>query len=78
MTELTIQMAEPLSHYVKAQLATGDYADESAYFNDLVRRDQAMAELRNMLKEAEESGIGEKSFDELIAQARAEAHATNG
>lgn len=78
MSRLTISMPEQLSAYVEAQIAEGRYGNVSEYFRDLVRRDQerraaAIAELRDLLTRAEQSGVGSRSMQELIASARQEA-----
>jgi antitoxin ParD1/3/4 len=36
----TITLTDKQEQWVKAQIASGDYTNDSEYFRDLVRRDQ--------------------------------------
>ena len=78
MTRLTISIPDQMSAYVDAQINEGRYGNVSEFFRDLVRHDQerratAARDLQTLLAKAEESGIGGRTKDELIAAARREA-----
>lgn len=65
MQRKTITITEQMDVWVKAQVDSGKYGNDSEYFRDLVRRDQekrlAENQLRQILDEAEASGISERS-----------------
>ena len=78
MSRLTISMPDQMNAWVEAQVSTGRYGNVSEYFRDLVRRDQerregAIVELRQILDRAEQSGISERSLDQVLEAAREEA-----
>lgn len=60
MTRKTITLTRQMDEFVKAQIAAGRYGNDSEYFRDLVRRDQARHEAESKLGElidaAEASG----------------------
>ena len=68
--------------FVNERLIEGRYDDASDYFRELVKRDQerqqATADLRKMLKEAEASGVCEDSLEDIWAEAEAEYLARHG
>lgn len=75
MTKHTITLSEPLAAYLDRRLADGDYASASDYLADLVDRDriertEAAKALGMLLDQAEESGISERSLDEILVHAR--------
>ena len=69
MAKLTISMPDAMGEYVAARVETGQYGNVSEYFRDLVRREQerkqAGDELRHILKAAEESGISDRSAEDI-------------
>ena len=73
-------MPEQMNDWVEAQVSEGRYGNISAYFRDLVRRDQdarakAVSDLRDLIDRAERSGISTRSFEDALEAARAEARA---
>jgi len=59
--------------WVEAQVATGEYANASDFVRDLIRHNQREREAIILaLIEGEQSGISSDSFDEIIAEAKAE------
>lgn len=54
----TIIVTEQQDAYIKAQVDSGDYTNDSEYIRALIRRDQEhkMNELRDALLEGEQSG----------------------
>lgn len=80
MSRLTISVPDQMNAWVEAQIKIGRYGNVSEYFRDLVRHDQdkrqtAISELRSMLEKAEASGPGNRSMQELMAEARQQARA---
>ena len=71
----TITLTEQQDEWVKTRIATGDFTNDSEYFRDLIRRDQARnAELeviRAALIEGEQSGVSTRSVEDILQAARA-------
>lgn len=63
MHRKTITITDQMEHWVKAQIDSGKYGNDSEYFRDLIRRDQERRDAENNLKllldEAEASGLSE-------------------
>jgi antitoxin ParD1/3/4 len=77
MATMNISLPQPMKAWVEAQSADGRYANSSDYVRDLIRREQIKAEKiahwNVLIEEAYASGISDQSFDEIIAEARAQA-----
>lgn len=82
MQRKTITITEQQDRWIKSVIRSGDYGNDSEYFRDLIRRDQArrLAEgkLRRMLAEAEASGMSEHTIEEVWAAAEARHKAGGG
>ena len=65
--------------WVEAQAQDGRYSNSSDYARDLIRRDQVQAEkiaaTNVMIQEGLGSGISDRTFDEIVADALARAGA---
>ena len=76
MATMNISVPDPMKDWVQSQVETGTYANISAYIRDLIRKDQEnrskIAALQKAITEGLESGISNKSFDEIINEARQE------
>lgn len=76
MKSMNISLPDPMKDWVEAQVEGGNYASASDYVRDLIRKDREYRGKREVLIQAliegEESGISDKSMDEIIAEARAE------
>lgn len=63
MHRKTITITDQMEHWVKAQIDSGKYGNDSEYFRDLIRRDQERRDAENklllLLDEAEASGLSE-------------------
>ncbi|KKO45682.1 addiction module antitoxin [Arsukibacterium ikkense] len=70
----TITLTEQQGEWVKTRIASGDFTNDSEYFRDLIRRDQARNEqleaVRAALIEGEQSGISTRSADDILRAAR--------
>ena len=59
-TRKTITVTDQQDHWIKAQIAAGEYTNDSEYIRDLIRRDQArkadIESIRAALIEGEKSG----------------------
>jgi antitoxin ParD1/3/4 len=77
MMRKTITIPEPMEAWVKAQIAAGRYANDSEYFRDLIRHDQerraAEEELGRLLDEGLESGISDKTVEDIWREAEERA-----
>ncbi len=73
MTRKTITITQQMDDWVKRQIDTGRYGNDSEYFRDLVRRDQARREaelkLGEMIDAAEASGVSKRTPSEVWADA---------
>ena len=78
----TITLTEKQDEWVKAQIAKGDYTNDSEYFRDLVRRhqehDAKSKTLKDAIQEGLDSGVSEKTVGELWAEAEARYKTRNG
>ena len=74
MATMNISVPDPMKDWVQSQVETGTYANTSDYVRDLIRKDQEnrtkVIALQKAITEGLESGISDKSFDEIINTAR--------
>lgn len=79
MATMNISLPDPMKAWVEEQAKSGRYANSSDYVRDLIRREQIKAEKiahwNTLIEEAYASGVSEMTFEEIIAEARAEAQA---
>jgi len=70
----TITLTDQQNNWVKARINSGDFTNDSEYFRDLIRRDQernaAIAQLRTALLDGEQSGISERTPQDIRSAAR--------
>lgn len=75
----TITLTDAQDDWIKAQVASGDYTNDSEYFRDLIRREQEkVSALKAAIDEGMASGIGSRSLDEIWAEAEARFRAAHG
>ena len=81
MHRKTITITDQQEHWVKAQIDTGRYANDSEYFRDLVRRDQerrqAEAKLGSMIDKAESQGLSDRTPQDVWTDAEKRHAVTN-
>lgn len=53
MIRKTITMPDQMDDWIKTQIATGRYGNDSEYVRDLIRKDQERKQLELMLTESE-------------------------
>ena len=74
MATMNISVPDPMKDWVQSQVNTGAYANTSDYVRDLIRQDQEhrskLNALQNAITAGIESGVSNKSFDQIISQAR--------
>ena len=81
-TRKTITLTDQQDQWIKAQIAAGDYTNDSEYIRDLVRRDQEQntkfRALKAAIQEGLDSGISNKTVREVWEEAEARHRTTNG
>lgn len=74
----SITFTEQQDQWIKEQIEKGDYTNDSEYLRDLVRRDQGnqqkLEELRAAIQEGLDSGISDKTVEQIWKEAE-ERHA---
>jgi antitoxin ParD1/3/4 len=77
MATMTVSLPDPMKDWIEAQISQGEYASTSDYVRDLVRRDRARREqeltldgLRQKLAASRESGVSDRTVDDIFAEAR--------
>ncbi|GAW86754.1 antitoxin ParD1/3/4 [Bathymodiolus platifrons methanotrophic gill symbiont] len=74
MATMNISVPDLMKNWVQSQVSTGVYANTSDYVRDLIRQDQIKNDktlaLQAAITKGLDSGISEKSFDEIIEVAR--------
>jgi antitoxin ParD1/3/4 len=74
MAQMNISIPDKLKAWVESRVADGSYASSSDYVRDLVRADQRhqvqLDSLRAEIQAGRESGISERSLDEIVAETR--------
>jgi antitoxin ParD1/3/4 len=70
MTRKTITISEVMEDWVKAQIESGRYGNDSEYFRDLIRRDQdkrlAERELLALIQEGLDSGVSASGVQDIM------------
>ena len=73
MTRKTITITDQMEDWVKGQVESGKYGNDSEYFRDLIRKDQSKEDyletLRNLLVEGEQSGSSNLSVTDIWDEA---------
>jgi antitoxin ParD1/3/4 len=69
----TITVTDKQDEWVKGQIASGDYTNDSEYFRDLIRRDQEQdakfRALKAAIREGLDSGVSDRTVAEIWAEA---------
>ncbi len=81
MTRKTITITNQMDDWVKGQVESGKYGNDSEYFRDLIRKDQSKEDnletLRNLLVEGEQSGSSDLSVTDIWDEAEERHLAAN-
>ena len=72
-TRKTITLTKQQDQWVKAQITSGDYTNDSEYFRDLVRRDQEQNTKFLALKRAIQEGLDSGESNRTVAEIWEEA-----
>lgn len=77
MATMNVSLPDPMKDWVEAQAETGRYSNASDYVRDLIRRDQErqdkISHMQVLVTQALESGVSDKSMDEILNEARQRA-----
>lgn len=71
-TRKTITLTDKQDQWIKAQIAAGEYTNDSEYIRDLVRRDQEenakFLALKLAIQEGLNSGVSAKSVTDIMEE----------
>ncbi len=71
-TRKTITLTDKQDQWIKAQIAAGEYTNDSEYIRDLVRRDQEenakFQALKLAIQEGLNSGVSDKSVTDIMEE----------
>ena len=74
MVKKSISVTDQQADWIKAQMETGNYGNESEVFRDLLRdrisRDAEITTIRAALIDGEQSGVSHKTVDEIWEEAQ--------
>lgn len=80
MVTLNVSLPEAMKDWVEAQAEIGRFGSASDYVRDLIRRDQekidGLAQLQTLIAEGFDSGVSERSLDDVLAEARERVRVT--
>lgn len=68
MIRKTITMPEPMDDWIKTQIESGRYGNDSEYVRDLIRKDQERNQLQNMF-DASQKAYEKGEFTTLQSRA---------
>ena len=82
MAQMNISIPDKLKAWVESRVADGSYASSSDYLRDLVRQDQRelaqLERLRAEIQAGRDSGVSDRSLQDIVAEARAKYEARAG
>ena len=82
MASMNISLPDPMKDWVETQTSSGCYNYASEYVRDLIRHDNDRASkisaMQKLVDEAFESGISDKSLEDIWAAAKVRAQADRG
>ena len=82
MASMNISLPEAMKDWVETQTSSGRYDNASEYVRDLIRHDQDRASkisaMQKLVDEAFESGVSDKSLDDIWTAAQRRAQAKRG
>ena len=82
LVKKSITVTDRQEQWIRAQVASGEYGNDSEYFRDLIRRDQErnaqFRALKEAIQEGLESGVGDKTVKEIWAEAEKRYTARHG
>ena len=77
MATMNISLPDKMKEWVESQVATGQYANASDFVRDLMRdkyeHQMKIDRLNQLLQEGLDSGVSDKSFDEILQESKRRA-----
>ncbi len=70
MATMNVSLPEELKKFVEAQVEEHGYVSSSEFLRELIRREQDRAQLRGLLVEGMESGVGSEMDGNYFEQLR--------
>ena len=71
----TVTLTDQQGRWIKVRTAAGDFASDSEYIRDLIRRDQEesikLQALKSAIQEGLESGVSDKTVPQLMEEVEA-------
>ena len=81
-TRKTITLTKQQDQWVKAQIISGNYTNDSEYFRDLVRRDQEQnikfLALKRAIQEGLDNGVSNRTVTDIWEEAELQFKARHG
>ncbi len=75
LVKKSITVTDQQEQWIKAQIASGQYGNDSEYFRDLIRRDQEQnakfQALKEAIREGLDSGVTDKTVPEIMEEVEA-------
>lgn len=80
MATMNVSLPAGMKDWVEAQARTGRYSNASDYVRDLIRRDQErgakFAEMQRLITQGLDSGLSDRSPEQVLEAARQQTHAS--
>lgn len=73
LVKKSITVTDRQERWIRAQIESGEYGNDSEYFHDLIRRDQEQNARYRALKEAIQDGLDSGLSDRTVGEVWAEA-----
>ena len=77
MTKVLLSLPDPLGEWAEKEAANNNFDSVGDYVESLLQQErerrEALAEFDRLIQEGEDSGISDRTFDEILAEARQEA-----
>ncbi len=82
LVKKSITVTDRQESWIRSQIESGEYGSDSEYFRDLIRRDQEQNARFRALKQAIQDGlhsdVGEKTVNQIWAEAEQRHRARHG
>lgn len=82
LVKKSITITDRQEKWIRSQIESGEYGSDSEYLRDLIRRDQEQnaqfRALKQAIQDGLESGVGEKTLNEVWASAEQRHRARHG
>jgi antitoxin ParD1/3/4 len=77
MTKVLLSLPDPLGEWAEKEAVNNNFDSVGDYLESLLQqereRQEALAEFDRLIQEGEDSGVSDRTFDEILAEARKEA-----